>query len=468
MLSEHAQVKWNRRTASLRAARRGPHGPSFGCYVVLVSTTSPALPPALKSIADSVVEEELPNGLKVRLLPSSAVPTCSYYTFFRVGSRNERPGITGISHLFEHMMFNGARRHGPGAFDTLLESSGGASNAYTSNDLTVYHEDFMAEALPTVVDLESDRMESLLVTPQMLESEREVVKEERRFRVDNEVSGLLDEELSSLMWKAHPYRWPVIGWMRDIESISREDCLQYFRTFYAPNNATIFLSGDFEVPEALRLIRQAYGHIPRGPPVPGVLNAEPAQKGERRAKVRHPAQGPSMMVAWHGPSALEPDTLALDVLQYALGVGQSSRLIRKLVFETERAVSVQVDWTWRVDPGAFVVALELQPGGDVAAAEATLQQEIDRVCQEPLTTREVEKARNNLSSHLLRELATNHGRAHALGTYEMMLGDWREGLRLAERYEAISAEDVLAAARRHLRPEGRAVVVLEPTAAEVA
>src|SRR3954466_13258523 len=208
--------------------------------------SNPVLPPALKAIADSVIEATLPNGMHVRLLPSDAVPTCSYYTFFRVGSRNERPGITGISHLFEHMMFNGAKRYGPGEFDKVLESNGGSSNAYTSNDLTVYYEDFMAEALERVVDLESDRMKSLAVTPKMLPSERQVVIEERRLRVDNEIAGMMDEELSCLVYKAHPYRWPVIGWMKDIEAIKREDCLEYFRTYYAPNNATIYLAGRSE------------------------------------------------------------------------------------------------------------------------------------------------------------------------------------------------------------------------------
>jgi predicted Zn-dependent peptidase len=228
--------------------------------------------PALEAIAASVIEAKLPNGLNVRLLPNDSVPTCSYYTFFRVGARNERPGITGISHLFEHMMFNGAKKYGPGRFDRTLESNGGSSNAYTSNDLTVYYEDFMAEALERVIDLESDRMRSLALTPKMLESERQVVIEERRLRVDNEIAGMMDEELSTLIWKAHPYRWPVIGWMKDIEAITREDCLAYFRTYYAPTNATVYVAGDFDPKEALKLLKKYYGSIKPGPPVPTVLS----------------------------------------------------------------------------------------------------------------------------------------------------------------------------------------------------
>ena len=421
-----------------------------------------ALPPALQTIADSVIEAKLGNGLTVRLVPFSGIPTCSFYTFFKVGSRNERPGITGISHLFEHMMFNGAKKYGPGKFDQVLESNGGTSNAYTSNDVTVYYEDFMAEALEQVVDLESDRMRSLSVTPKKLESERQVVMEERHYRVDNEISGMMDEELATLVYKAHPYRWPVIGWMKDIEQISRADCLHYFRTFYAPNNATVYLAGDFDPRHALKVIKKAYGTIKAGPPIPHVVDSEPPQRGERRAQVRHPAQAPSLLVAWRGPKAADAETLTLDVLQYALSVGQSSRLLKALVFDRELAVSVSVDWTWRFDPGAFTVSLELEPGADPARTEVALYDELDRVAREGLTEHELTKARNNLSVHLLRELATNNGRAHALGTYEMMLGSWRAGLELASRYESITGEQVRAAAAKYLTAGRRSVVTLVP------
>lgn len=426
-------------------------------------STPVKLPPALGALADSVIEAKLPNGLRVRLLPNAGVPTCSYYTFFKVGARNERPGITGISHLFEHMMFNGAKKYGPGMFDKVLESNGGSSNAYTSNDLTVYYEDFMAEALETVIDLESDRMRSLAVTPKMLASERQVVMEERRLRVDNEIAGMMDEELGALVYKAHPYRWPVIGWMGDIENISREDCLDYFRTYYAPNNATIYVAGDFDPKQALAMIKKAYSNIKAGPPVPGVLDAEPEQKGERRANVHYPAQAHSLMIAWRGPKGDDPDTFVLDVVQYALSVGQSSRLNRKLVFELELAVGVSVDWTWRFDPGTFTVGLELKAGGDPAKAEAALYAELEKLAKDGLDARELEKAKNNLAGTLMRELATNSGRAHALGTYELMLGDWRRGLALPNAYERINSDDVKRVVAKYLGAERRNVVTLIPT-----
>jgi zinc protease len=426
-------------------------------------------PPAniLRSLFE-VKEATLANGLKVRLVPNPTAPVVSFYTFFRVGSRNERPGITGISHLFEHMMFNGAKKYGPKEFDRVLESHGGRSNAYTSHDVTVYYDDFAAEALETVLDLESDRMKSLAISDRMLKSEREVVKEERRVRVDNDITGLLDEELSTLVFKAHPYRWPVIGWMKDIESITRTDCQDYFRTYYAPNNAILYVVGDIDPKRTLALIKRYYGGIKRGPAAPPVVDAEPAQRGERRALVHHPAQAPALLIGYHAPTAREPDALTLDILQYAVSVGEGSRLMRELVYGQGVAISVVMDWGWRLDPGQMVFYLELKPDSDPAKVEAALYAQLAKVASEGLTPRELQKAKNNLRSHLLTEMATNSRRANALGTYELLLGSWKEGLALPERYEEITSEQVRAAAARYFAPEQRSVVTLVPQAAEAA
>src|SRR5512132_4216646 len=278
---------------------------------------------------DEVRALTLPNGLRVRVLPERSAPTVSYYTFFQVGSRNERLGATGISHLFEHMMFNGAARYGPKELDRVLEARGGHSNAYTSNDVTAYYEDFAADALETVVDLESDRMRSLRLTSESLEQEREVVKEERRLRTENSIFGLMEEQLEALVFLSHPYRWPVIGWMDDIERISRDECEAFFRTYYAPNNAAIYAVGDLDVDRTLALLERHYGDIPGGPRPAPVPAGEPAQRGERRAAVRYPAQAPALLAGWRGPPARSPDAAALDVLQTCLAVGESSRLRRR-------------------------------------------------------------------------------------------------------------------------------------------
>nr|WP_248357185.1 pitrilysin family protein [Anaeromyxobacter oryzae] len=417
--------------------------------------------PSVLELAD-VRAHTLPNGLRVRVLPDRSVPTVSYYTFFQVGSRNERLGTTGISHLFEHMMFNGAAKYGPKEFDRVLESRGGHSNAYTSNDVTAYYEDFAADALPTVVDLESDRMRSLRLTSDSLEQEREVVKEERRLRTENSIFGLMEEQLEALVFLAHPYRWPVIGWMEDIQRITRDDCEAFFRTYYAPNNAAVYVVGDVESDETIALVERLYGDVAAGPRPAPVPQGEPPQRGERRATVRYPAQAPALLAGWRGPAARSPDSAALDVLQVCLAVGESSRLRRRMVQELELAVSVSISWGWRIDPGVFLAFAELSPGVTVPKAEAVLWEEVARAAEKGVTAAEVKRAQALLRSSVLHELATHHGVAHALGQAEALLGDWREAGRALEHYAAVSPRDVRRVAAEYLDPTRRCVVVLEP------
>ena len=390
---------------------------------------------------ERVVSRELPNGLRVRLLEDRNAPTVSYYTFFQVGSRNERLGITGISHLFEHMMFNGAAKYGPKEFDRVLESQGGSSNAYTSNDVTAYFEDFATDALPVVIDLESDRMRSLTLTPETLEQERQVVKEERRLRTENSVFGLMEEQLESLVFQAHPYRWPVIGWMDDIERITREDCVEYFRTYYAPSNAVVYAVGDLDPDETLALIERHYGDVPAGPRPRPVPQGEPPQRGERRAVVRYPAQAAAV-----------------------LAVGEASRLRRRLVEAEEVAVSVQVSWGWRIDPGVFLAFAELAPGVKAERAEALLWEELATLSTKGIGARELERAKRLLRSSVLHELATHNGVAHALGQAEALLGDWREAGRSLAQYAAVTVKDVKRVVATWLDPSRRSVVTLEPEA----
>jgi predicted Zn-dependent peptidase len=411
---------------------------------------------------EGVKTRELPNGLRVRVLPERSTPAVSYYTFFQVGSRYERLGLTGISHLFEHMMFNGAAKYGPKEFDRVLEARGGHSNAYTSNDLTAYYEDFAVDALETVVDLESDRMRSLRLSDESLEQEREVVKEERRLRTDNSVFGLMEEQLEALVFLAHPYRWPVIGWMEDIERISRADCEAFFRTYYAPSNAAIYCVGDVEAEATLDLVERAYADIPRGPTPAAVAQGEPPQRGERRARIRFPAQAPALLAGWRGPPARSPDAAVLDMVQVCLGVGEASRLRKRLVLEEELAVSITLSWGWRADPGVFFAFAELAPGGSVQRAEAAMQEEIERIARRGVTSRELARARALLRSSALHELSTHHGVAHALGQAEALLGDWREAGKTLAQYAGVTDADVRRVAAEYLAADRRCVVELEP------
>jgi len=280
----------------------------------------------------------LPNGLTVLTQENHELPVASMYTMYRVGSRNERPGITGISHLFEHMMFNGSRKFGPKEFDRILESGGGYSNAYTSRDMTVYYEDFASPLLKTVIELDADRMGWLNLSAKTLKAEREVIKEERRLRTDNSVFGRLEEELFASSFQAHPYRWPIIGWMSDIENISIHDCRRFFKEYYAPNNAVLVLSGDFQTDEALRLIEKYYGVIPSRKMRRRPVTAEPQQKGERRVRYRKQAELHNLFVGYHVPGAGHQDMYALDVLQTILTEGESSLLHTALVRKTGMAL----------------------------------------------------------------------------------------------------------------------------------
>jgi zinc protease len=409
-----------------------------------------------------VQEHALANGLQIRLLADPSLPIATLYSFFRVGSRNEQPGITGISHLFEHMMFNGSKKYGPKEFDRRLEAAGGTSNAYTSTDITAYYEDFAAEALPLVLDLESDRMASLVIDEESLQREREVVKEERRFRTDNDIDGMLDEALSALAFLAHPYRWPVVGWMTDLDRISRPDCERYFRTYYAPNNCTLVLVGDFQPAAALREIERLYGKIPRGDPLPEVPSGEPPQKGERRAIVKYPAQAPAMLAGFRAPDGRDPDSLVLDLIEAALGFGEGARLKRALVYEQELCVDAHISFGWRIDPGLFEVSLKLNPGVDSSRAEAALWAELGRLAQEGLDEQELQRAKNYVRSGLLRGLQTANGRAHSIGQMEVMLGSWRAFLDLPDRYQAVDRDAVVRVANKVFAPHRRNLATLLP------
>jgi len=409
-----------------------------------------------------VQEHVLANGLQVRLLPDRGLPIATLYSFFRVGSRNERPGITGISHLFEHMMFNGSKKYGPKEFDRRLESAGGTSNAYTSTDVTAYYEDFAAEALPLVLDLESDRMASLNIDDDSLQREREVVKEERRFRTDNDLDGMMDEALSALAFQAHPYRWPVVGWMSDLNRITRQDCERYFRTYYAPNNCTVLLVGDFEADHALKRIETLYGAIARGDPLPEVADGEPPQKGERRAVIHYPAQAPALLAGFRTPNGRQADSLVLDLIEASLSYGEGARLKRALVYEQELCVDANVYFGWRMDPGLFQISLKLNPGVDPARAESALWAELARVADQPMAEAELQRAKNFVRSGLLRGLQTANGRAHTLGQMEVMLGSWRAFLDLPDRYQAVTPADVQRVAKSTFAPHRRNLVTLVP------
>jgi predicted Zn-dependent peptidase len=409
-----------------------------------------------------VTVEYLDNGLKVILLEDHSVPVISYQTFFRVGARNERPGITGISHFMEHMMFNGTEKYGPQEFDRILEANGGYSNAFTSKNMTAYYEDFASDVLELIVDLDSDRLKSLALDPQYVVSEMGVVKEERRLSIDNSVAGMMYEELYALAYKAHPYSWPVLGWMSDLEKIDRDDCVEYFRTFYAPNNAILIVAGDFDTKEAMKLIHQYYDDIPSQEVSSDVRTVEPEQFGERRADVHKPAELPQIMIGYHGPAASSGDIFALDVLESVLTGGNSSRLYRKLVRDLGIAISVESSFGWAIDPGLLFFDVKMKPGVDAAKGEEAIYSEFEAIATEGVSEEELSRAKNMLEADFIRSMQTVNRKARKIGTYEIYFGDFSGIPEVPAKYRAVTNEDIKRVAGEYFSRRNRNVVTLVP------
>jgi zinc protease len=409
-----------------------------------------------------VTVETLDNGLKVILLEDHSVPVISYWTFFRVGARNERPGITGISHFMEHMMFNGTEKYGPQEFDRILEANGGYSNAFTSKDMTAYYEDFASDVLELIVDLDSDRMKSLALDPKYVESELGVVKEERRLSIDNSVAGQLYEELYGLAFKAHPYSWPVLGWMSDLENMTRADCVEYFRIYYAPNNAVLIIAGDFETKEALALIHRYYDDIPAQEPPDDVRTSEPEQLGERRAIVHRPAELPQIMIGYHGPPVGSDDVYVLDVLQAMLTKGDSSRLYKKLVRDLGIAINVDASFPWSIDPNLFYFDIKMKPGEDAAAGEEAIYSELEAIAENGVSETELERVKNTLEADFIRSMQRVNGKAMKIGTYEIRFGDYQKIPQVPGLYRAVTNDDIKRIVKTYFTEKKRNVVTLVP------
>ncbi|HYH99830.1 pitrilysin family protein [Hyalangium sp.] len=404
----------------------------------------------------------LKNGLKVIVWPDQDIPNVALFNFFRVGSRNERPGITGLSHFFEHMMFNGAKKYGPGQFDAVMEAAGGSNNATTSEDATIYMDWFPSSALETIFDLEGDRLAHLSFDPKIIESERGVVYSERRSSVDNDNMGALMEQVQATAFVAHPYQVPVIGWPSDIESWRMEDLQRFFQTYYAPNNATLVVVGAVTPAEVFALAEKHLGPLRSQPSPEPVRTKEPEQQGEKRVRVRRMAQAPLLQVAYHGVDAKDPDLPALELLLNILADGDSSRLHRRLVEEERVAIRASSVFNTTFDPSLVWFMVDLPPGGDVERAEKVLGEELEKVRAQGVTDAELRKAKNLTVANFWRGLETNSRRAQLLGTYEVFHGDWRKLFEAPARYEQVTREQLRKVAGRILEPARRTVGVLSP------
>ena len=428
--------------------------------VLALGILSLSLPAAFKK--EDVKVQSLANGLKVLLVEDHNIPSVALYTFFRVGSRNERPGLTGVSHFIEHMMFNGTPGIGPGEFDRRMEFRGGRNNAYTGDDMTAYTDWFPPAALEAMIAMEADRIQGLAFVPEVFESERGVIASERRLGVDNNNDALLGETVRATAIMAHPYHWDVIGWMSDILSWRRDEVMAYYRTYYAPNNAVLVIAGDIDPARTLELVKKYYGPVPASTPPPPVTTVEPPQLGTKTVVMRKEAQAPSFLAVWHSPGARDADFLPLSILAKPLLSGESSRLYRRLVREEELAIDVGGGIAETIDPQLFTIEVKPRPGADLDRIDRVIEEELAKVRADGITAQEYEKAMNIIRNDFYRGLQTVAGKVNELGTTELLYGDFGRLFTIMDDYAAIKIDRVKEAAAKYLVATNKTVGKLLP------
>jgi zinc protease len=421
---------------------------------------------AVSGVPPGIGSVTLDNGLEIIVWPDHDIPNVALYYFVRAGGRNEYPGITGLSHFFEHMMFNGTDDLEPGDFDRIMEAAGGQNNAYTTNDITVYQDWFPRSALETVFELESERLQDLAFVPEAVESERGVIVSERRTRVDNNNAGRLLEQVRATAYVAHPYQFPVIGWPSDIDSWTQEDLERFYRTYYAPNNITMVIAGDVTAEEVLDLAEEYLEDLSAEDPPAEVRTVEPEQQGERRVIIETDAQTPMLHIAFHAGSATDPETVAMNLLLSILIDGDSSRLHRLLVEEEQLAISVGGFQFEGFDPGLVYFYTTLPPGGDLQMVETRVIEELARVAAEGVTEAELTKARNIALAEFWRSVATINGKAAGLGEAAVFHGRYERLFDLPGDIEAVSADDLKAVAATVFRRSNATIGVLYEPARE--
>ncbi len=405
----------------------------------------------------------LPNGLTVILSEDHSTPIVHVQLTYHVGSKNEKPGRTGFAHLFEHMMFKGSRNVEPEAFTSYISSVGGQVNAYTTDDETVFWATVPAQYLPLSLWLEADRMASLRIDNDTFVNEREVVKEERRMRVDNQPFGRLTEILYDHAFTVHPYKHPTIGSMQDLEAASIEDVRDFYRTFYVPANATLTIVGDFEPAQALALVEQTLGRVPKAErPVPRDIPKEPPQVEERRVTVRTPWPLPAVIVSHHITYDGHPDSYPLHIASKVLSDGQSSRIYQELVYNKQLAVSAFGGANLIEDPNLFYAVAIVQPGRSPDDAVNALIAELDRLKAEPISPRELQRTKNQFARDYILSRESNQQKAGHLSHAAVIHDDITTADGEFDIFQGITAADVQRVAKTYFTKENRLVLTLLP------
>ncbi|MDD2903390.1 MAG: pitrilysin family protein [Syntrophales bacterium] len=434
---------------------------ALACLLLLGIFSTPGAAPGPDTFSQ-VQEHRLKNGLKVLLLKESRAPIISVQVWYRVGSRNEELGKTGISHLTEHLMFKGTEKIGPKEFTRMVQKPGGSDNAFTSRDYTAYFENGPKTELRRWLEMEADRMRGLKVSQEDFATERKVVLEERRLRTEDDPISFLLEEVKAVAFKAYPYQWPIIGWFHDVETLTRDDFLKYYRRYYQPNNCTVVVVGDIEPQEALKEVEATFGAIPPGPEPPKVTAKEPRQWGERRVIVHREAQLPFLVMAYHTPNWDNPEAYALELLSGILSQGRSSRLYHNLVYQQRLALQAGADYTLdTAAPALFTLYSQPLPGKTVAQLEAALEAEVKRLQTEPVGEKELQKAKNQTVAGYYMAQDSLFFRGMLLGRLETT-ARWTLVKEFVPKILQVTAADLQRVAKKYLVADNRNVGILSP------
>jgi predicted Zn-dependent peptidase len=416
--------------------------------------------------ADDIKTFTLNNGMKFLVAEDNSIPNANMYLFYKVGSRNEHPGITGLSHFFEHMMFNGAKKYGPKMFDQTMEFNGGANNAYTTQNVTVYTDWFPVNSMETIFDLESDRIASLNIDSKMVESERGVVLSERSTGLENSPWNMLSDALNASAFQEHPYHWTVIGYETDIKNWTKEDLEKYFKTYYAPNNCVVVISGNVKVDEVKKMAEKYMAPIPANAPPKAVHLVEPPQTGERRVIIQKEVPSPYLMIGYHTPEATNKDYYSLSILNAVLSSGNSSRLYSELVDKKQLANMVGSDFSESFDPNLFNIYAIAAKGVKEVDLESAIYAEIDKIKKDGITENELQKIKNQKLVEFYAQIETINGKSNNIGTYELFFGDYRKMFDAPAEYSKVSIEDVKRVASQYFNKSNRTVGILKSNVEE--
>jgi zinc protease len=416
--------------------------------------------------ADDVKTFTLNNGMKFLVVEDFSIPNANMYFFYKVGSRNEHQGITGLSHFFEHMMFNGAKKYGPKQFDRTMEFNGGSNNAYTTENVTVYTDWFPASSTEVIFDLEGDRIASLSIDPKMVESERGVVLSERRTGLENSPWRLLAQSMQATAFQEHPYHWPVMGYEDDMKNWTQQDLERYFKTYYAPNNCVVVVSGAIKLDKVKELAKKYLEPIPAQPAPPKVHIVEPPQTGERRIIVQKEVATPYFMIGYKTPESKNEDYYALNILSSILSSGNSSRLYSALVDQKELATQVFTDFGDSFDPSLFNVYAVANKEVKESDLEEGIYTEIEKIKKDGISEKELQKIKNQKLIEFYGQVETINGKSNNIGTYEVFFGDYRKMFDAPASYNKVTVADVQRVAKKYLIKSKRTVGILKTNVEE--